>query len=111
MGYVRKERGRYRARYRDPLGRSHSKTFTRKVDAERFVREIELDKQRGNWIDPRDGDMPLAVWAETFLSRSRRLVPTTQETYRRDIERYIIPRFDSYRLGRLPADEIEAVAQ
>ena len=24
--------------------------------------------ERGNWIDPRDADLPLAVWAETFLS-------------------------------------------
>jgi site-specific recombinase XerC len=49
----------------------------------------------------------LSVWADTFLSLSRRLAPTTQETYRRDLERYILPRFGSYRLGRLPADEIE----
>ena len=107
MGHVRKERGRYRARYRDPLGRWQSKTFARKADAERFVREVELDKQRGNWIDPRDGDLPLAVWADTFLSLARRLSPTTQDTYRRDLERYILPRFGSYRLSRLPAEEIE----
>jgi integrase len=107
MGHVRKERGRYRARYRDPLGRPQSKTFTRKADAERFILEVELDKQRGNWIDPRDGDLPLAVWADTFLSLARRLSPTTQDTYRRDLERYILPRFGSYRLGRLPAEEIE----
>jgi hypothetical protein len=61
MGYGRKERGRYRARYRDPAGRSHSTTFTRKADAERFLREVESEKQRGTWIDPRDGDLPLAV--------------------------------------------------
>jgi hypothetical protein len=107
MGHVRRERGRYRARYRDPLGRSQSKTFTRKADADRFIREVELDKQRGNWIDPHDGNLPLAVWADTFLSLARRLSPTTQDTYRRDLERYILPRFGSYRLGRLPAEEIE----
>ncbi len=37
----------------------------------------------------------------------RRLSPTTQETYRRDLDRYVLPRFGSYRLGQLPADEIE----
>ena len=103
MGHIERRTGRYRARYRDPLGRSLSKTFTRKADAERFLREVELDKQRGNWIDPRDGDLPLAVWADTFLSLTRRLSPTTQDTYRRDLERYILPRFGSYRLGRMPA--------
>jgi hypothetical protein len=91
VGHIERRTNRYRARYRDPLGRSQSKTFTRKSDAERFLREVELDKQRGNWIDPRDGDLPLALWADTFLSLARRLSPTTQDTYRRDLERYILP--------------------
>src|SRR3546814_10660134 len=62
---------------------------------------------RGLWVDPRDAEMPLAVWAEEFLSLCRRLSPTTQETYRRDLERYVLPRFGTYRLGQLPADETE----
>jgi len=41
------------------------------------------------------------------LSLARRLAPTTQQTYRRDLEKYILPRFGAYRIGRLPADEIE----
>jgi hypothetical protein len=44
MGYVSKERGRYRGRYRDPLGRSHSKTFRRKGDAERYILDVESEK-------------------------------------------------------------------
>jgi site-specific recombinase XerC len=51
--------------------------------------------------------MPLAVWSAEFLQLCRRLAPTTQETYRRDLERYVLPRFGSYRLGQFPADEIE----
>ena len=53
MGHIEKRNGKYRARYRDPLGRSHSKMFTRKADAERFLVEVESDKLRGAWIDPR----------------------------------------------------------
>lgn len=45
--------------------------------------------------------------AEEFLLLARRLSPSTQQTYRRDLVRYVLPRFGSYRLGRLPADEIE----
>ena len=90
-----------------PSRQRPSKTFTRKADAERFVLQVESRSERGNWLDPRDADMPVAVWAETFLSLCRRLAPTTQETYRRDLEQYVLPRFGSYRLGRLPAEEIE----
>lgn len=39
MGFIEKRDGRYRARYRDPLGRQRCETFTRKADAERYLRE------------------------------------------------------------------------
>jgi integrase len=99
--------GGYRARYRDPLGRQRSKTFRRKADALRFLVDIEADKARGNWIDPRGADMAVATWADEFMRLSRRLSPTTQDTYRRDLDKYVLPRFGAYRLGNIPADEIE----
>ncbi len=107
MGFIEKRSGGYRARYRDPLGRLTSKTFTRKADAERWTREMEVAVERGDWLDPRSAQVPLALWAEEFLSLARRLSPTTQETYERDLRKYILPRFGAYRLGRLPADEVE----
>jgi hypothetical protein len=91
--------GGYRARYRDPLGRQRSKTFRRKADALRFLVDIEADKARGNWIDPRGADMAVATWADEFMRLSRRLSPTTQDTYRRDLDKYVLPRFGAYRLG------------
>jgi len=35
----------------------------------------------------------------------RRLAPTTQDTYRRDLDKYVLPRFGSYRMGQLPPNE------
>ncbi|HUR17906.1 MAG TPA: tyrosine-type recombinase/integrase [Acidimicrobiales bacterium] len=109
MGFVEKRSsdGRYRARYRDPLGQQRSRSFTRKADAQRFLLEMESDKARGSWIDPRGADMAVATWAEEFLLLARRLSPTSQQTYRRDLDRYVLPRFGDYRIGRIPADEIE----
>ena len=62
MGFIEKRNGKYRARYRDPLGDQRCKTFTRRGDAERFVREMEVDLQRGVWIDPRGADLAVATW-------------------------------------------------
>lgn len=107
MGFIEKRNGRYRARYRDPLGRQRYETFSRKADAERYLREVQVDIERGRWIDPAGADLALASWAAEFLSLARRLSPSTQETYARDLNRYVLPRFGSYRIGRLPADEIE----
>ena len=107
MGYVQKHNGKYRARYRDPHGRVTSRSFPRKADAERFVREMEVAVSRGAWVDPRGAEQRLADWAVEFLDLARRLAPKTQETYRRDLERYILPRFGKYRIGLLPPAEIE----
>ncbi len=107
MGFIERRNGRYRARYRDPLGGQRCETFTRKADAERYLREKQVEIERGQWLDPRGADVPLSVWAEEFLALARRLSPTTQATYRRDLSKYILPRFGAYRLGRLPAGEIE----
>ena len=51
MGFIEKrpgERG-YRARYLDPLGRKHSRTFARKADAQRLLLEMEADRRRGGF--------------------------------------------------------------
>jgi integrase len=107
MASIDKRAGRYRVRYRDPAGASRSRTFTRKADAERFAREVEVDMDRGQWIDPRGADIALEQWVETFLTFAQSLSPTTVQTYRRDLDRYILPRFGAVRLGRLSPEEIE----
>lgn len=96
MAWIEKRDGKYRVKYRDPLGKQRSRTFIRKADADRFARETEVDKDRGNWIDPRGADVPLATWVETFLSLARSLAATTQETYRRDLNAYILPKFGAH---------------
>jgi hypothetical protein len=107
VSYIQKRNGRYRARYRDPLGRMTSTTFDRKADAQRFLAEMETDKVRGSWIDPRHGEQRLASWSEEFLALARRLSPSTQQTYRRDLTKYVLPAMGGYRLIAIPPDEIE----
>ena len=100
--HAHQRNGKYLARYRDPLGRQRSKTFVRKADAQRFLVEMEAAKARGSWIDPRQAEQPLADWVEEFMQLCRRLSPTTQDTYRRDLDKYVLPRFGAYRIGVLP---------
>jgi hypothetical protein len=51
MAHIEKRtrRGRvtYRARYRDPAGREKARVFNRRVDAQRFLTEVENSKLRG----------------------------------------------------------------
>jgi integrase len=62
---------------------------------------------RGQWIDPRGADVALESWVETFLTFAQSLSPTTLQTNRRDLDRYILPRFGSVRLDRLSPEGLE----
>ena len=58
MASITKRDGRgdpWRVRYRDPQGKSKSKQFARKADAERFLITVEADKLRGAYVDPNAG--------------------------------------------------------
>jgi integrase len=107
VSFIERRGSGSRARFSDPTGKQHSRTLRRKSDAQRFLRELDADMLRGTWDDPRDADTALADWAEEFLSLCRRLAERTQEKYCRDLTKYVLPRFETYRLGHLPADEIE----
>ena len=49
MACIQKQRGKYRARFSEPFGNVQSRTFARKADAERFLRQIDADRLRGQW--------------------------------------------------------------
>ena len=61
---------RYDVRYREPGGRTRVKTWRRKADAARFARSVEVDKDRGLFVDPALSRTPLADVAAAWLMRS-----------------------------------------
>ena len=109
MGSVdRLPSGHWRARHRDPRGRTRSQTFTRKRDAEMFLESAGADVQRGIWIDPAAGRIGLAEWAEAYLATVVNLRPGTVATYERDLNRYILPHLGAISLNRLGPLDIRA---
>ena len=64
---VRNGKTSYRVRYRDPTHAQRSKSFPRRVDAERFARTVEVQKDTGTWIDPKAGNTSLAEWRTRFV--------------------------------------------
>ena len=102
MAHVeRRGQGRWRARYRGPDGRVRSRTFTRKVDAERFLATVEADKARGRWIDPELGKVKFGDWVERWMATTVHLKPKTQYDYRSLLRRHVIPRFGDLELRRI----------
>ncbi len=91
---------RWRARYLDPDGDERSRSFDRKVDAERFLAEIEHSKISGSYRDPDAGRVTLrkyaAGWVEGYPADSSR-----GEKIRRQLENHILPELGGKMLAEL----------
>ena len=68
MAHVEKRgAGRWRARYRDPDGRERSRSFARRIDAERWLTSVEHAKLSDGYVDPANGRVRFDEWAAEWL--------------------------------------------
>jgi integrase len=79
----------WRARYRGPDGRHHSRSFDRKIDAERWLRVALTKVDRGEWVDPEQGHIGWADYSVQLLAGRIHLSARTIETDRRCHERAV----------------------
>ena len=104
MGWIRKRPDRpapWRAGYRGPDGREHSKSFGRKVDAERWLRD-EIQKQDlGIWVDPAAGTISVAEWSSTWLSGRVGLTEKTRQGYEGILGSRVLPIFGQVPLAKV----------
>jgi integrase len=109
MGFV-EHRGkqRYRARFRGPDGREGSKTFRRRIDAERFLVSVESAKLKGEWIDPAAGKVSLRDFAEEWMSTVAHLRPSTRNRYGSLLRVHILPALGYLSLAGIRPLDIQA---
>jgi integrase len=105
---VRNGTVRYRARYRDPAGRERSKSFDRKVDAERWLAEMEHTKSRGLWTDPSLGRVRFADWLTAWWATTTNLRPSTQARDEMALRLYAVPQFGDMPLAAISQLEVRA---
>lgn len=96
----------YRVRYRDPNRVERSKTFERKVDAERFAAEVTSGIGRGDYLDPRAGQVVLEKWVTTWLS-TLTVKPKTRASYESLLRSRILPAFGRRRLDNIRPSDIQ----
>jgi integrase len=102
MAFISKVPTGWRARWRTPEGAERSKTFTRKLDAERHLASVEHAKVAGTFVDPMLGRRLFGDWWTAWRSTRVDLRPSTaarDESYARN---HILPR-----LGHLPLTRID----
>jgi hypothetical protein len=99
----------WRARYRSPDARQHSKSFRRKVDhAERWLLTEENAALGGSWVDPQAGTVLLGEYAESWLEARQDLAPKTVATYEALVRTHIIPAFGSRPLRAVSTEEVRS---
>ncbi|MGA3218752.1 MAG: site-specific integrase [Acidimicrobiales bacterium] len=108
MSTIQKQKnGRYRARYRDPNGRTRSQTFDRLEDARRFLAGLGGDLLRGEYVDPAHARVRFDYWAETWWASTSGLRPSSRCSYRARLDRHVLPYFSRRRVGSIDFATVE----
>lgn len=97
----------YEARWRDGEGRQRSQSFRRKIDAEQFLRRVEGDLARGQYIDPAGGRTLFAEYALTWqaaqVHRERTMLAVDAH-----LRNHILPAFGKRRIGDVRPSDVQA---
>jgi integrase len=103
-GWIEDRQGRtgrrWRARYRGPDGRIRSRSFDRKVDADRWLVARLGSIDRGDWIAPEAGNIPLAEAAADWLA-GLDIKPKTRAGYESLLRSRVLPAFGDLPLNRI----------
>ena len=89
---TRNGRTRWYVRYRDPGGEQRTKTFDRRVDADRFLTTVESSKLVGSYIDPALARLTVGEWSQRWMAGQAHLKPSTYERYAGIVRKQIHPR-------------------
>lgn len=106
MAWIRKtDKGRWKARYRAPDRSTRSKTFDRKVDAERWLRAELAKRDRGEWVDPALSSTTFADWLPRWEATRSNLAASTLAMQAALLQNHVEPWFGDWPLGTvLPTD-------
>jgi integrase len=97
----------WKARYRSPDGRQRSKDFARKVDAERFLVQIEHTKLTGAYVDPSAGRVTLKSYAEQWREVQVHR-PSTAAQVETNLRLHVYPTLGERQIGSIRPSELQA---
>lgn len=101
--------GRWQARYRDDAGHLQSapRTFVSKGDASRWLSTVEVDRARGEWLDPRLGATHFDAFVAEWLPTMVHLRPTTRVSYEYLLRVHLSPTFGDIAIGRITPSMVQ----
>lgn len=111
FGRIRKlPSGRWQVRYPDGSGSliAAPPTFAAKADASRFLAQIQADRERGQWVDPRSGHIGFSEWVAAWLRSNPSKRATTLARDRVVLETHFDPSLGERKLGSIMPADIKA---
>jgi integrase len=91
---------RWRARWVDDTGATVTSLHAKRADAERAERDAAVAVDRGTYVNPRAGRMPLSGYVETYLG-TLTTDPSSREATRLRFRVHIVPHLGEYTLSQL----------
>jgi integrase len=104
----RRHNGRYRARYQAPDRRWRSRTFDRRIDAQRWLNNELAKLDRGEWVDPRAGRVLFETVAEQWMAGRVALRKSTQARDRSYLNSLVLPHLGDRPIGSVQPSDLEA---
>lgn len=98
---------KWRARYRGPDGREHSRSFAKKGDAERWARAQESAIDGQQWVDPSAGRRLFKRYVEDW-QKIQVHRPTTEAQVASHLKNHVLPTFGDRPIGSIRTSEIQA---
>lgn len=94
--------------YTAPNGRERSKTFQRKIDAERWLTSQESAKLRGEWVDPALGRTTFSAWVAEWETTIVDLRGSTRDRQLGIVRNYLLPHFGATQIARISVADVQA---
>lgn len=108
MGTIDKlPNGSYYARWRTLDGKSRSKSFERKKDAEVYLVGVERAKLAGNYVDPSRAKVKMGPWADRWLADKTNITPKTRDRYQNVLDVHVKPRWAEVQLGNIRHSDVQ----
>lgn len=114
LGEDRHGKPKYRVRWWTPSGEQRSKTFRSKKIADAHARSVEVDKDRGVYVDESRGKMTLAEFWNWWHEQARRLGhprAVTLMKYRGIFNLYVGPNLGARRLDQIRRADVNELVK
>jgi integrase len=106
----RKDNGRWRARFPDPLRGGTTqieRTFTTKAEAEDWLLNMQHSSKTGTFIDPAASARTFGAVVDEWRGTWTDLEPKTKAGYESILNKHILPRFGKARLSGITPDAVQ----